>query len=107
MGTPSQISIWAGGDGVYWSGLTDRENEGDFVWGSGRQLSGDLSDNWAPGQPDNFNNEDCATAQFSAGSPSTLLNDLSCDREQNFICQKREYKRGGKYFLSFVSGPNA
>ena len=96
MGTTSQISIWAGGDGVYWSGLTDRQNEGDFVWESGRQLSDDLSDNWAPGQPDNFDNEDCVTAQFSSGNQNMLLNDLQCGSEQNFLCQKRENKRGGE-----------
>ena len=76
--------------------MTDRQTEGDFVWGSNRQLSSEFNDNWATGQPDNFNNEDCATAAFSAGSPRMLLNDLPCGSEQSFICQKRENKRGGE-----------
>ena len=71
---------------------------------SDRQLSSDLSDNWATGQPDNFNNEDCVTAEFSAGNPKMLLNDLPCNIGQNFICQKRDAKRGGEnVFVHLVS----
>ena len=68
----------------------------DFVRGSRCQLSSEFNDNWAAGQPDNFNNEDCATAAFSAWSPKMLLNDLPCGSEQSFICQKRERKTGGE-----------
>ena len=44
-------------DGFCWIGLNDFDTEGTFVWSDG---SGSSYRNWAVGQPNNFNDEDCA-----------------------------------------------
>ena len=57
-------------------GASDRVEEGSFYWEStGKRLS---YTNWAPGQPDNWQNEDCSGMIF--GDPGKW-NDGSCDEK--------------------------
>ena len=44
-------------------------------------------DNWSPGQPDNFGNEDCVQL-YNTG----LWNDLSCNTQNGFICKMKRSK---------------
>jgi lectin-like protein len=44
-----------GGTEPFWIGLTDQQVEGVFVWTDGEPLT---YSNWAPGEPNNENNED-------------------------------------------------
>jgi Ca2+-binding RTX toxin-like protein len=59
-----------GGNGQLWIGLTDAVNEGVFRWANGETVT---YTNWAPGQPDNFRDEDYA--EFNGISPGKW-NDL-------------------------------
>ena len=68
-----------------WIGYNDKQNEGKWKWTDGEKLTSYVP--WRPNQPDNWENEDCATLWVSTGE----WNDLSCDRGQDnkepFICE--------------------
>ncbi|KAM9449642.1 CD209 antigen-like protein A isoform 4-T4 [Clarias gariepinus] len=66
-----------------WIGLSDRDKEGEWKWVDGTPLT---SGNWGPGQPDNFNEEDCAEIGFPDKQD---LNDRPCSHKQGWICEKR------------------
>ena len=67
--------------GNWWVGLTDKWQEGTFVWESGHQLS---IQQWNGREPnDAGSGEDCT--QFNNGG----LNDNSCtDSKATVVCQK-------------------
>ncbi|XP_025089337.1 C-type lectin mannose-binding isoform-like [Pomacea canaliculata] len=67
-------------DGL-WIGVNDIEVEGQFLWSDRSPL---LRENglWAPGEPNNSNNEDCVVV-----SNGIVFNDLPCTRKQEYICQ--------------------
>lgn len=48
----------------FWIGLSDAASEGNYVWDSGEGLT---YGHWAPGQPDNFGNEDYVHAVYTPG----------------------------------------
>ena len=69
----------------YWNwhhiGLTDQDDEGTFKWVTGSNLE---YNNFWPGEPNNSGGkEDCAEMRYSG-----LWNDVSCSKEQYFICEK-------------------
>ncbi|XP_056265549.1 C-type lectin domain family 4 member E-like [Pseudoliparis swirei] len=67
-----------------WIGLTDRETEGVWKWVDGTDLNKTY---WKPKQPDNHNNnEDCV--HMSASSDMNNWNDMTCDTELYFTCEK-------------------
>ncbi|XP_009668594.2 C-type lectin domain family 10 member A-like isoform X2 [Struthio camelus] len=68
---------------VFWLGLTDMHNEGDWQWVDGRPLSLRL---WNSGEPNNvgLNGEDCATI-YSSGR----WNDALCSRAESWICERK------------------
>lgn len=62
-------------------GLTDQDDEGRFKWVTGSNLE---YNNFWPGEPNNSGGkEDCAEMRYSG-----LWNDVSCNKEQYFICEK-------------------
>jgi len=65
---------------AWWIGRNDIATETFWKWENNEPLR---YDNWGPGQPDNFNNEDCATIQPGTGQ----WNDLSCTASLPFVCE--------------------
>ena len=68
----------------YWLiGLTDNEVEGDWNWiKSKTPLNGHYA-KWAPGEPNDYNVENCV---FLAASNSGWY-DVSCDAKNHYICE--------------------
>jgi hypothetical protein len=62
-----------------WIGASDQVIEGTFLWRDGAAAT---FTNWLSGQPDNSNNEDCASLQTSGG-----WNDLSCSTTIPYVCE--------------------
>ena len=82
-----QITQWANTT-KYFIGLTDLENEGTFVWGSGRPLSADGASHWKSGQPNNgggWGEEDCVAVWDSDGN----ITDQRCTTKRKSLCQRR------------------
>ncbi|XP_060599088.1 macrophage mannose receptor 1-like [Ruditapes philippinarum] len=69
---------------IFWLGLNDRDNEGQFVWHmSGKSPS--FTD-WYQKEPDNlFNSEHCVSL-FNARDEYKWRDD-NCDRSYNYICE--------------------
>ncbi|XP_052708108.1 fibropellin-1-like isoform X2 [Crassostrea angulata] len=66
---------------LYWIGLNDISNEGDFVWdGTSTPFS---YSNWWPGEPNDSGGDDCIF--ISAGNQWF---DHNCDVNLSFICQR-------------------
>ncbi len=63
-----------------WMGLDDRTVEGTWSWQSGSATWF----NWGTGQPDNSNNEDCASVL-----PTGAWNDLPCAGQASAVCETR------------------
>ena len=76
-----------------WTGLSDKENEGEFVWTDG--TAPDYK-NWAAEQPnDEDNKQDCAEIVngvfWPGGLPQIgLWNDFQCHQKLMYICEKKE-----------------
>jgi len=71
----------------YWIGLTDRANEGTFVWGSDNAVA--TYTNWNGREPNNWGRkEDCAHIRTNKNNE---WNDSVCDRKETSI--------GGNYAL--------
>jgi len=66
-----------------WIGLTDSPEEGRWAWSSGAPRT---FEGWAPGEPNNFGDEDCA--QLFADT--WTWNDLDCDTRLPSVCEGRE-----------------
>ena len=71
--------LWAG---VWWIGLNDREAEGVWAWSDGSPVA---YMNWAPGEPNDYANEDCGQAFWSG----VEWNDAWCDYAEPYICELR------------------
>ncbi|XP_052320934.1 CD209 antigen-like protein C isoform X1 [Oncorhynchus keta] len=70
-----------------WIGLTDSDNEGIWKWVDGTPL---ITGYWYYPQPDNAvptQNEDCVEIRNDQ-LPLKAWNDLSCDSQLNWICEK-------------------
>jgi len=73
----------------YWIGLTDRANEGSFVWGSDGSEA--TYTNWNGREPNNMRNEDCAHIRTNKNNE---WNDSKCNQKSSSIgpnmplCQK-------------------
>ena len=79
-------------DGGYWIGLSDSDNEGDWMWTDGTQLDSDGYKNWEDNQPKNNenNNEDCVVIRIRKSDPDHYgkWRDLPCSLDKKFICEK-------------------
>jgi hypothetical protein len=67
--------------GAWWIGRNDQAVETVWRWENNEALR---YDNWASGEPNNFNNEDCATIDSVTGQ----WNDLDCNVAKTFICER-------------------
>ena len=75
-----------------WIGLSDKKEEGKFVW-----TDGTLPQNgctvWADDQPNDEDGQDCveiANGIFWLGGPPQIgvWNDFHCDKKIMYICEK-------------------
>jgi hypothetical protein len=73
--------------GLWWLGFNDRTTEGAWGWAS----SSSTYTHWIPGEPNNVNNEDCAT--FSASG----WNDVPCTASYRFICESFDPPQQAQY----------
>ncbi|XP_054707922.1 macrophage mannose receptor 1-like isoform X2 [Uloborus diversus] len=78
--------------GNLWIGLHDRENETEYTWVDGTKFN---YSNWKPGEPSGpkYENEDCTEMLFLVNDgESGQWNDVKCDAQLPFICQKDPIK---------------
>ena len=80
-----------------WIGLTDKKEEGKFVWTDGTPEQENCT-MWADGQPNEEDGQDCAEIAngiFWPGGPPQVgvWNDFQCNSKIMYICEKkrREY----------------
>ncbi|XP_008853730.1 C-type lectin domain family 17, member A [Nannospalax galili] len=66
---------------VYWLGLSDKNQEGDWRWLDGSPVTLSF---WDPHEPNNSNNEDCASMNRGG-----TWNDLSCSKTTYWICERQ------------------
>ncbi|KAG5260883.1 hypothetical protein AALO_G00297610 [Alosa alosa] len=67
-----------------WIGLSDTDNEGVWKWVDGTPLTIKY---WAPGEPNNAGNEDCAEISSNAANPMKAWNDVPCYSSFQYICE--------------------
>jgi len=67
-----------------WIGLNDLAQEGHYVWTDGTSTSFYL---WAPGQPNNSDNQDCIDIWDTAVGE---WNDAKCEENLPYICKMPE-----------------
>ncbi|XP_019631557.1 PREDICTED: lectin BRA-3-like [Branchiostoma belcheri] len=73
---------------AFFFGLTDSRQEGRWVWEDGTVLG--IFRQWAPRQPDNWDNEDCGEYRSDNHHDASIRNkwnDRSCSATRKFICQ--------------------
>ncbi|XP_048198301.1 C-type lectin domain family 17, member A isoform X2 [Perognathus longimembris pacificus] len=75
------ISKLHGSPRVYWLGLTDKDQEGEWRWLDGTPVTLSF---WDPQEPNNSYEEDCASMN-KGGS----WNDLSCAKTTYWICERK------------------
>ncbi|XP_028678531.1 hepatic lectin-like [Erpetoichthys calabaricus] len=64
----------------FWVGLSDLEKENEWKWITGESVDKRF---WAPGEPNNQNEEDCGEFKKSG-----TLNDIPCTAEKLWVCEK-------------------
>uniref|UniRef100_W5K5L4 C-type lectin domain-containing protein n=1 Tax=Astyanax mexicanus TaxID=7994 RepID=W5K5L4_ASTMX len=70
-----------------WLGLTDAVTEGVWKWVDGSALTTEF---WAKGEPNNYENDDCAITGFKKASSNILVwADFPCGHPVFGICEKR------------------
>ncbi|XP_062372848.1 C-type lectin domain family 4 member M-like [Sardina pilchardus] len=69
-----------------WIGLSDTDNEGVWKWVDDTRLTTKF---WAPGEPNNAGNEDCAEISSNAADPYKAWNDVPCSSSYQYICEDR------------------
>ncbi|XP_030285836.1 CD209 antigen-like protein E isoform X1 [Sparus aurata] len=70
-----------------WVGMTDREEEGSWMWVDGTPVNKDRLQ-WAKGQPDGaYGGEDCG--DLRSVTNFTGLNDYNCLARSSWICEKK------------------
>ena len=75
--------------GIYWIGLSDIDNEGEWKWTDGTGLTGYKK--WKSDQPNNVGNQDCVAileGDYTNGHYNAEWNDLNCFRKLEYICKK-------------------
>ncbi|KAF6718692.1 C-type lectin domain family 4 member M [Oryzias melastigma] len=72
----------------FWIGLIDTHAEGTFVWVNNvTELEPRY---WMNGEPNNYRDqEDCVTTVNSGRNPWKTRNDLNCEEERHWICEKK------------------
>ncbi|XP_038946013.1 CD209 antigen-like protein C [Rattus norvegicus] len=65
-----------------WMGLSDRKEEGQWLWVDGSPLLFNFRNYWSAGEPNNQDNEDCAVFSDSG------WNDITCSHEAFWVCKK-------------------
>uniref|UniRef100_A0A8C2WK29 C-type lectin domain-containing protein n=1 Tax=Cyclopterus lumpus TaxID=8103 RepID=A0A8C2WK29_CYCLU len=73
-GDPTGISLWMGGH--------DSVTEGGWEWSNGSPFR---YIRWSPGNPDNFNGEDCLSILINNG----YWNDDTCQQKRGYICKRK------------------
>ncbi len=66
------------GNARWWIGLSDKADEGTFVWVDGTPLG---YEDWGTTEPNDFFGEDCVTANDNA------WRDEACDGDHRFVCE--------------------
>ena len=77
--------------GNYWIGLSESDNEGDWMWTDGTQLDSDGYKNWRYLQPKkNQHNNDCAVIRIIKWHPDHYgkWHDRPCLEKEKYICKK-------------------
>jgi hypothetical protein len=69
----------AAGGGDWWTGMNDRDDEGEWEWVSGSSAG---YRNWGDREPNNFANEDCGSMR-----PDARWNDSDCGSALRFACE--------------------
>ena len=67
--------------GIWWIGMSDRDNEGEWTWIDGSPVNVDA---WHEGEPNDYGGEDCGEI-YRWGIET--WNDSPCDTNNNFICE--------------------
>ena len=65
-----------------WIGLNDRLIEGQYVWSDGTTFNSSGFNNWANGEPNNQENEDCVETQGDE------WREISCWVEKIYACER-------------------